>query len=61
MIISATMQIQYLYMRSFFPEYGVPGNMFKAYNYYRKQSQQIWLKQSQVHAGHDRIVPVPHR
>ncbi len=39
-------QIQYLYMRSFFPEYSIPGETFKAMNYYRKQSQQFWLHQN---------------
>jgi Bacterial Alpha-2-macroglobulin MG10 domain/Alpha-2-macroglobulin family/MG2 domain len=39
-------QIQYLYMRSFFPDYGVAGNSFDAVNYYRKQTQQYWLAQS---------------
>lgn len=47
----SAIQIQYLYMRSFFPEYGVPGDVFKAYNYYRKQSQQYWLKQSKYMQG----------
>ncbi len=40
------MQIQYLYVRSFFPEYSIPGNVFKSVNYYRKQSQQYWLQQN---------------
>ncbi|HSZ87612.1 MAG TPA: alpha-2-macroglobulin family protein, partial [Puia sp.] len=40
------LQIQYLYMRSFFPEYSIPGETFKAMNYYRKQSQQFWLQQN---------------
>lgn len=40
----STLHIQYLYMRSFFPEYGVPGSVFKAYNYYRSQSQKGWVK-----------------
>jgi uncharacterized protein YfaS (alpha-2-macroglobulin family) len=44
-------QIQYLYMRSFFSEYAVPGDVFKAYNYYRKQSQQFWLKQNKYMQG----------
>jgi uncharacterized protein YfaS (alpha-2-macroglobulin family) len=39
-------QIQYGYMRSFFPDYGVAGNSFDAVNYYRKQTQQYWLPQS---------------
>jgi uncharacterized protein YfaS (alpha-2-macroglobulin family) len=40
------LQIQYLYMRSFFPEYSVPGESFGAMNYYRKQSQQFWVSQN---------------
>jgi uncharacterized protein YfaS (alpha-2-macroglobulin family) len=43
--------IQYLYMRSFFPEYGVPGGVFKAYNYYRSQAQKGWLKNSRNMQG----------
>jgi uncharacterized protein YfaS (alpha-2-macroglobulin family) len=45
------LHIQYLYMRSFFPEYSVPGGVFKAYNYYRSQSQKSWLKQSRYMQG----------
>ena len=44
-------QIQYLYMRSFFNEHSVPGETFKAYNYYRKQSQQFWLQQNKYMQG----------
>ena len=39
-------QIQYLYMRSFFPDVDVPGNTFSAINYYRKLSIDKWTKQS---------------
>jgi len=39
-------QIQYLYMRSFFPDVDVPGNTFSAINYYRKLSIDKWMKQS---------------
>jgi uncharacterized protein YfaS (alpha-2-macroglobulin family) len=45
------LHIQYLYMRSFFPENGVPGGVFKAYNYYRSQSQKSWVKQSRYMQG----------
>lgn len=45
------LHIQYLYMRSFFPEYAVPGNVFKAYNYYRSQAQKYWLKQNRYFQG----------
>ncbi|MBO9634521.1 MAG: alpha-2-macroglobulin, partial [Chitinophagaceae bacterium] len=44
-------QIQYLYMRSFFPEFKIPAASQTAYNYYRKQSQQFWLKQSKYMQG----------
>ena len=47
----SSLHIQYLYMRSFFPEYGVPGNVFKAYNYYRSLSQKNWIKQSRYMQG----------
>jgi uncharacterized protein YfaS (alpha-2-macroglobulin family) len=36
----------YLYMRSFFTDIGVPGDVFAAYNYYRNQSKQSWQKQN---------------
>ncbi|HEX3767849.1 MAG TPA: alpha-2-macroglobulin family protein, partial [Puia sp.] len=39
-------QIQYLYMRSFFPDINVPGNIFNALNYYRKLSAETWMKES---------------
>ncbi|MBS1975078.1 MAG: alpha-2-macroglobulin, partial [Bacteroidetes bacterium] len=45
------LQIQYLYMRSFFSEQNVPGNIFNAMNYYRKQSQQYWLSQNKYMQG----------
>ena len=38
--------IQYLYMRSFFPEYTVAKETQTAYNYYRGQAQKYWLSQS---------------
>ena len=44
-------QIQYLYLRSFFSEYAVPGPTFPAINYYRKQAQQSWLKQNRYMQG----------
>ena len=44
-------QIHYLYMRSFFKEISVPGTTFKAYNYYRKQSQSPGLQQSRYMQG----------
>ncbi len=44
-------QIQYLYMRSFFPGNGIPGTSLTAVNYYRKQSQQFWLQQNRYMQG----------
>ncbi|MBE7172788.1 MAG: alpha-2-macroglobulin [Williamsia sp.] len=44
-------QIQYLYMRSFFPEYGIPGESFTAVNFFRKQTQQYWLQQNKYMQG----------
>ncbi len=45
------MQVQFLYMRSFF-SYVIPGaSAFSAINYYRKQSQQYWLQQSKYMQG----------
>jgi len=44
-------QIQYLYMRSFFSDYALPGESFSAMNYYRKQSQQYWLQQNKYMQG----------
>jgi TonB-dependent SusC/RagA subfamily outer membrane receptor len=44
-------QIQYLYMRSFFSDYPLPGETFAAMNYYRKQSQQYWLQQNKYMQG----------
>jgi uncharacterized protein YfaS (alpha-2-macroglobulin family) len=45
------LHIQYLYLRSFFPETGVPGGVLKAYSYFRSQSQKAWLKQSRYMQG----------
>ncbi|TAL49583.1 MAG: alpha-2-macroglobulin [Chitinophagaceae bacterium] len=44
-------QIQYLYMRSAFPEYEIPKTLQKAYNYYRSQAKQFWMKQSKYMQG----------
>jgi Bacterial Alpha-2-macroglobulin MG10 domain/Alpha-2-macroglobulin family/MG2 domain len=38
-------QIQYLYMRSFFPDLDVPGNVFNALNYYRRLSAERWINE----------------
>jgi hypothetical protein len=39
-------QLQYLYMRSLFPEIDIPGNIISAINYYRKLSIDKWMKQT---------------
>ncbi len=44
-------QIQYLYMRSFFPEYKIDAESLTAYNYYYKQAQQYWVGQSKYMQG----------
>jgi hypothetical protein len=38
-------------MRSFFPERGIPGDVFPAVNYYRKQAQQSWLQMGKYLQG----------
>ena len=43
--------IQYLYMRSSFSDYGIPGDVFPAVNYYRKQAQQVWLQTGKYSQG----------
>jgi uncharacterized protein YfaS (alpha-2-macroglobulin family) len=42
----STIAIQYLYMRSFFPEYSIAKETQTAFNYYREQSKKYWLSQS---------------
>lgn len=42
--------IQYLYMRSFFPEFAIAGNK-KAYDYFRSRMQQTWVGQSKYMQG----------
>jgi hypothetical protein len=44
-------QVQFLYMRSFFSNYPIPGASFTAINYYRKQSQQYWLQENKYMQG----------
>jgi hypothetical protein len=39
-------QVQYLYMRSFFAEYKIPAASQTAYDYYRGLSKQYWLSNS---------------
>jgi len=45
------MQVQYLYMRSFFPEYRVANNAQTAYQYYKKQAQLQWMKRNKYTQG----------
>lgn len=40
---TGNLPVQYLYMRSFFPDIAVPGEVFTAYHYFRKQSKKEWL------------------
>ena len=35
--------MEYLYMRSFFNDHGIPGNVLPAVSYYRKQAQKNWV------------------
>lgn len=43
--------IQYLYMRSFFPETAIPQTIQTAYKYYQKQARQTWMKQNNYMKG----------
>ncbi|MFI5129792.1 MAG: alpha-2-macroglobulin [Chitinophagales bacterium] len=43
--------VQYLYMRSFFPEYKVAVASQTAYNYFRTRCQQTWTSQSKYMQG----------
>lgn len=47
----SNIQIQYLYMRSFFPETVQTKGTEAAYKYYYGQSQQFWIKQSRYMQG----------
>lgn len=44
-------EIQYLYMRSFFPEYKIPTASQTAYTYFRTRTQQTWTPQSKYMQG----------
>ncbi len=44
-------QVQYLYMRSFFPDYKIDAASKTAYDYYYKQAQQYWVGQSKYMQG----------
>jgi uncharacterized protein YfaS (alpha-2-macroglobulin family) len=43
--------IQYLYMRSFFPEYPIAKETEKAYNHYRYEAKKYWLSESKYEQG----------
>ncbi|MBK7291372.1 MAG: hypothetical protein IPI78_14675 [Chitinophagaceae bacterium] len=43
--------IQYLYMRSFFPEYKIAAASMTAYTYFRGRTQQTWVGQSKYMQG----------
>jgi uncharacterized protein YfaS (alpha-2-macroglobulin family) len=45
------LQVQFAYMRSFFPDHPIPGGSFTAIHYYRKQSQLYWLGQNKMMQG----------
>lgn len=44
-------QVQYLYMRSFFDEIAVPGDVFPAYNYFRNLSKSNWVQMNTMLRG----------
>lgn len=44
-------EIQYLYMRSFFPDYPINKAIQTAYSYYRTRIQRTWIKQSKYMQG----------
>lgn len=46
-----SLPVQYLYMRSMFNNYGIPGEVFAAVNYYRKKAQQLWVQESKYMQG----------
>jgi hypothetical protein len=43
--------IQYLYMRSLFPDLGIPGNVLPAMSYYRKKLRTDWVRQNKYMQG----------
>jgi len=45
------LSVQYLYMRSMFNDHGIPGNIFPAVNYYRKQVQKGWVQENRFMQG----------
>ena len=60
------LQVQYLYLRSFFPEYKIPAASQTAYTYYTGQARKFWLSNSRymqamialaLHRGSDATTP----
>jgi uncharacterized protein YfaS (alpha-2-macroglobulin family) len=49
--VPGSFQVQYLYMRSFFPDYKVPPAVQAAYNYFRSRAQSTWAKQGKYFQG----------
>lgn len=43
--------VQYLYMRSFFPDFKIPAGTQTAYNFFRTRAQQTWTKHSKYMQG----------
>lgn len=43
--------VQYLYMRSMYNDYGIPGDIFPAVNYYRKRVQKGWVQENRFMQG----------
>ena len=41
-----SLAVHYLYMRSLFPNHGLPGSAFAAVNYFRKKAQHDWVRYS---------------
>ena len=50
-ILIGELPVDYLYMRSFFPQYGISGGVLPAVSYFRKQVQQQWLQYSKYMQG----------
>ncbi len=50
-VIAAPFAMQYLYMRSLFPDLGVPGNVLPAMTYYRKKVRTSWVQQNKYMQG----------
>jgi len=60
------LQVQYLYMRSFFTEYKIAAASLTAYNYYTGQAKKFWLSDSKymqamialaLHRNNDAVTP----